>query len=54
MLSYCLRCGENTKSISPLVSKAINSRTIILLSCAVCNTKKTRFIKKQEAKKLFK
>ena len=28
MLSYCLRCGENTKSISPLVSKAINDGTI--------------------------
>ena len=47
MLLYCLRCGENTKSISPLVSNAINGRTIILSKCAVCNTKKARFIKKQ-------
>ena len=37
MLSYCLRCGENTRSISPLVSKAIKGVTIILLKCAVCN-----------------
>ena len=53
MLSYCLKCGENTKSISPLVSKAINGETIILSKCAVCNTKKSRFIKKQETKGLL-
>ena len=46
MLSYCLRCGEDTKSISPLVSKAINGGTIILSKCALCNTKKARFTKK--------
>ena len=34
MLSYCLKCGENTKSISPQVSKAINGGTIILSKCA--------------------
>ena len=28
ILSYCLKCGESTKSISPLVSKAINGGTI--------------------------
>ena len=50
MLCYCLKCGENTKSISPLVSEAVNGLTIILSKCAVCNTKKPRFIKKQEAK----
>ena len=37
MLSYCLKCGENTKSIIPQVSKAINC---VLSKCAVCNTKK--------------
>ena len=42
MLSYCLNCGENTKSISLLVSKAINGETIILSKCAVSNTKKAR------------
>ena len=48
MLPYCIKCGENTKSISPLVPKAI-----ILSKFAVCNTKKARFIKKQEAKRLL-
>ena len=42
MLSYCLNYGENTKSISLLVSKAINGETIILSKCAVSNTKKAR------------
>ena len=53
MLSYCLKYGENTKSISPLVSKAIHAETIILSKCSVCNTKKARFVKKQETKRLL-
>ena len=53
MLSYCLKCGENTKSISPLVLKSINGGTIILSKCVVCNTKKSRFIKKEDAKGLL-
>ena len=53
MLSYCLNIVENTKSISPLVLKAINGGTIILSKCAVCSTKKSRFIKKKEAKGLL-
>ena len=51
---YChLKFGENTKSISALVSKAVNGGTIILSKCVVCNTKKARFIKKQESKGLL-
>ena len=53
MLSYCVKCRENTKSISPLVSKAINGGTIRLSKCAVCGDKKSKFIKKQEAKGLL-
>ena len=53
MLFYCLKCGENTKNISPLVSKTINDGTIILSKCAVCNTTKSIFIEKQEAKGLL-
>ena len=53
MLFYCLKCGEITKNISPMVSKAINGGTIILSKCPACNTRKARFIKKQEAKVLL-
>ena len=48
MLSYCLKCEENTKSVSPLVSKAINGGTIILSKCAVYNTKKQDLLKSKK------
>ena len=41
------------KSISSSVSKTINDGKIILSKCAVCNTKKSRFIKKREPKGLL-
>ena len=41
------------KRHGPLVSKAINDGTIILSQCALCNTKKVRFIRRQEAKGLL-
>ena len=49
MLSYCLKCRKNTQSINPVVSKTSNGRTMILSKCAICGSKKPRFIKKQEA-----
>ena len=49
MLSYCLKGKKNTKSINPRVSKTQNGKTMILSKCALYNTKKSRFIKKQEA-----
>ena len=53
MLSYCLKCEENTENICSQVSKAINGGTIILSKCAVCGSKKSKFIKKQKAKRLL-
>ena len=47
MLSYRLKCRENTKSISPLVSKTINGGNIILPKCVLCNSKKSRLIVKR-------
>ena len=49
MLSYCLKCKKNTKNINPRVSKTNNGRTMLLLKCAICGSKKSRFIKKQDA-----
>ena len=51
MLSYCLKCGENTKSIILQVSRVINGR-IIISKCALCGDKKSKFTKKQETKGL--
>ena len=53
MPSYCLKCGEDTKDIIIQVSKAINGGIIILSKCAVCVDNKSKFIKKQEAKRLL-
>ena len=54
MLSYSLKCNKkNTENINPVVSKTSNDKTMILSKCAICDAKKSRFIKKQEAKGLL-
>ena len=53
MLSYCLKCKINTESINPKVSKTTNGKAIILSTCAICGTKKSKFIKQQEGKGLL-
>ena len=53
MLSYCLKCKRNTESINPKVSKTINDKAIIVSTCAICGSKKSKFIKRQEAKGLL-
>ena len=53
MLSYCLKCKKNTDSINPRVSATSNGRSMILSKCAICGSKKSKFIKKQEAKELL-
>ena len=53
MKSYCLKCRKNTENINPRVSKTSNGRTMILSKCAICGSKKSRFIKNQEGKGLL-
>ena len=53
MKSYCLKCRKNTENINPRVSKTSNGRTMVLSKCAICGSKKSRFIKDQEAKGLL-
>ena len=53
MLSYCLKCRKNTESINPKVSKTTNGKAMILLTCAICGSKKSKFIKEQQAKALL-
>ena len=53
MKSYCLKCKKkNTENTDPKVSKTSNGRTMLLSKCAICNSKRSRFIKNQEAKGL--
>ena len=51
--SYCLKCRKNTENINPSVSSTSNGRKTILSKCAICGSKKSRFIKNQEAKGLL-
>ena len=53
MKSYCLKCRKDTENINPKVSKTSNGRTMLLLNCAICGSKNSRFIKNQEAKGLL-
>ena len=53
MESYCLKCKKNTENINPKVSASSNGRVLILSKCAICGSKKSRFIKEQEAKGLL-
>ena len=53
MKSYYLKCKKNTENIDPQVLSISNGRTMILSQCAICNSKKSRFIKRQEAKGLL-
>ena len=53
MLSYCLKCRKNTKNINLKISVTSNCKTMILSNCAICGSKKSKFIKKQEANGLL-
>ena len=53
MLSYCLKCKKNTESINPKVSKTTNGKTMTLSKYAICGSKKSKFIKEQQAKGLL-
>ena len=50
MESYCLKCRKFTENINAQISSTSNDKTMILSKCAICDCKKSKFIKKQEAK----
>ena len=53
MKSYCLKCRKDTENINPRVSNTSNGRKTILSKCAIWGSKKSRFVKNQEAKGLL-
>ena len=53
MESHCLKSRKNTENTDPKVSASSNGRAMILSKCAICGSKKSRFIKNQEAKGLL-
>ena len=48
MLLYWLKCRENTEK-NPKVARTKNGRIVLLSKYAVCDSKKSKFIKEQEA-----
>ena len=53
MKSYCLKCKKDTRNINSSVSSTNNGRAMILSKCAICVSKKSRFIKIRAAKGLL-
>ena len=53
MLSFCLKCKKNTENKNPKFATTKNRRIILLSKCAVCNSKKWKYIKEQKAKELL-
>ena len=51
--SYNLKCKKYTKNIDPQDSGTSNGKIMILSKCTICGSKKSIFIKKQEAKGLL-
>ena len=52
MKSCCLKCRKNIENIDPSALRTSNGKAMILSKCALCGSKKSRFIKNQEAKGL--
>ena len=44
MKSYCLKCRKITENIDPKVWSSSNDRAMVLSKCALCGSKKSRFI----------
>ena len=53
MESYCFKCRKYTKNLNPQGSSTSNGKLMILSKRAMCNSKKSKFINKQEAKGLL-
>ena len=53
MKTYYLKCKKNTDNIDPKMFKTKNNRLLMQSICSVCNNKKSRFTKEQDAKGLL-
>ena len=53
MLTYCLKCKKDTECVNSKVLKNKDGRTMLSSKCAVCDSKKSKFIKEQKAKGLL-
>ena len=47
--TYCLVCRKYTKNINPKIVRNRQNRSMIQSNCAICDSKKSIFIKEQQA-----
>ena len=47
--TYCLACRKSTKNNNPKIVRNRENRLMIQSNCATCGSKKSRFIKEQQA-----
>ena len=47
--TYCLVCKKYTENINPKIVRNRQNRLMIQSNCAMCGSKKSRFIKEQKA-----
>ena len=47
---YCLKCRKDIEKIDPKISSTSNGKEMILSKCAICGSKKSRFIKNKKQK----
>ena len=53
MLTYCLVCKKNAENKDAKMIKTKNGRIALSSKCVACGTKKSKFMKEQEAKRLL-
>ena len=53
MNTYCLKCKTHTANIDPKMVKTKNNKLLMQSKCSACRTKKSRFVKEQDAKGLL-
>ena len=51
--TYFLSCRRNTENTNLKIVKSKNNRSMIQSNCTICGSKKSRFIKEQQAKGLL-
>ena len=53
MLLYCLKCRKSTERRNPKAVRTKSEKIMLLSKCAVCNSKKSKFIRERESSGLL-
>ena len=51
--TYCLLCRKNTKNNNLKIVRSRQNRLMVQPNCATCDSKKSRFIKEQQAMRIL-